>query len=77
MVLFTNNRKIGSFYNPRLFGTELRMTDQVKWLRVISSRVISSRVISSPAILSHPFRRGLFRRGVILSRTVKTCESHF
>jgi hypothetical protein len=29
MVLFTNNRKIGGFYNPRLFGTELRMTDQV------------------------------------------------
>jgi hypothetical protein len=27
MVLFTNNRKIGGFYNPRLFGTELRMTD--------------------------------------------------
>jgi hypothetical protein len=25
MVLFTNNRKIGGFYNPRLFGTELRM----------------------------------------------------
>jgi hypothetical protein len=27
MVLFTNNRKIASYYNPRLFGTELRMTD--------------------------------------------------
>jgi translation initiation factor IF-1 len=35
MVLFTNNKKIGGFYNPRLFGTELRMTDQVKYLRVI------------------------------------------
>jgi hypothetical protein len=35
MVLFTNNRKIGGFYNPRLFGTELRMTDQVKYLGVI------------------------------------------
>jgi hypothetical protein len=35
MVLFTNNRKVGGFYNPRLFGTELRMTDQVKYLRVI------------------------------------------
>jgi hypothetical protein len=23
------------FYNPRLFGTELRMTDQVKYLAVI------------------------------------------
>jgi hypothetical protein len=32
MVLFTNNRKIGSFHNPRLFGTQLRMTDQVKYL---------------------------------------------
>jgi hypothetical protein len=35
MVLFTNNRKIGGFYNPRLFGTELRMTDQVKYLGVL------------------------------------------
>jgi hypothetical protein len=35
MVLFTNNRKIGGFYNPKLFGTKLRMTNQVKYLRVI------------------------------------------
>jgi hypothetical protein len=35
MVLFTNNRKIGGFYIPRLFGIELRMTDQVKYLGVI------------------------------------------
>jgi hypothetical protein len=35
MVLFTNNRKIGGFYNPRLVCTELRMTDQVKYLGVI------------------------------------------
>jgi hypothetical protein len=35
MVLFTNNRKIGGFYNPKLFGTESRMTDQVKYLGVI------------------------------------------
>jgi hypothetical protein len=35
MVLFTNNEKIGRFYNPELFGTELRMTDQVKYLGVI------------------------------------------
>jgi hypothetical protein len=35
MVLFTNNRIIGDFYNPRLFGTELRMTDQVKHLGLI------------------------------------------
>jgi hypothetical protein len=38
MVLFTNNRKIGDFYNPRLFGTELRMTYQVKYLGVILVR---------------------------------------
>jgi hypothetical protein len=30
-----NYRKIWGFYNPRLFGTELRMTDQVKYLGVI------------------------------------------
>jgi hypothetical protein len=35
MVLFTNNRKIGGFYNPKLFGTELRITDPVKYLGVI------------------------------------------
>jgi hypothetical protein len=35
MVLFTNNKKIGDFYNPRRFGTELRMADQVKYLGVI------------------------------------------
>jgi hypothetical protein len=29
------DRKIGGFYNPRLSGTELRMTDQVKYLGVI------------------------------------------
>jgi hypothetical protein len=34
MVPFTNNRK-RAFNNPRLFGTELRMTDQVKYLGVI------------------------------------------
>jgi hypothetical protein len=35
MVLFTNNRKIGNVYNRRFFGTELKMTDQVKCLGVI------------------------------------------
>jgi hypothetical protein len=35
IVLFTNKRKIGGFYNPRLFGSELRMMDQVKYLGVI------------------------------------------
>jgi hypothetical protein len=35
MVMFTNNRKTGGFYNTRFFGTELRMTDQVKYLGVI------------------------------------------
>jgi hypothetical protein len=29
------NRKIEGFYNPRFVGTELRMTDQVKYLGVI------------------------------------------
>jgi hypothetical protein len=40
LVLFTNNRKIGGFYNPRLFGTELRMTDQVKYLGVILDKML-------------------------------------
>jgi hypothetical protein len=35
IVLLTNNSKIGGFYNPIFFGTELRMTEQVKYLRVI------------------------------------------
>jgi hypothetical protein len=35
MVLFTNNRKIGGSYKPRFFGTELRVTDQGKYLGVI------------------------------------------
>jgi hypothetical protein len=35
MVLFTNNRKIGGFYNFRFCRTELRITDQVKYLGVI------------------------------------------
>jgi hypothetical protein len=30
-----NNRKIWGFYNPRLFGTELRMTDQVIGGRIL------------------------------------------
>jgi hypothetical protein len=34
IVLFTNSRKIGGFYNPRLFGTELKMTGQGKHLGV-------------------------------------------
>jgi hypothetical protein len=38
MVLCTNNRKIGGFNNPRLFGTELRMTDQVKYLGMILNK---------------------------------------
>jgi hypothetical protein len=44
MVLFTNNRKIGGFYNPRLFGTELRMTDQVKCLGVIVDKKLDWKV---------------------------------
>jgi hypothetical protein len=35
VLLFTNNRKIGGFYNPRAFGTKLRMTNEVKYLGVI------------------------------------------
>jgi hypothetical protein len=35
MVLFTNNSKIGDSYNPRLFGTELKMTDKVRYLGLI------------------------------------------
>jgi hypothetical protein len=37
MVLFMNNRKIGGFYNPRLFGTVLRMTDKVKYSSSLQS----------------------------------------
>jgi hypothetical protein len=28
IVVFTNNRKIGSFYNPRVVGIELRMIER-------------------------------------------------
>jgi hypothetical protein len=35
MVLFTNNRNIGGFYNPRLSCTDLKVTDQGKYLGVI------------------------------------------
>jgi hypothetical protein len=40
MVLITNNRKIGDFNNTRLIfsETELNMTDQVKYLGVISDK---------------------------------------
>jgi hypothetical protein len=44
MVSFTNNRKIGGFYNPSLFGTELRMTDHVKYLRVIRDKKFDWKV---------------------------------
>jgi hypothetical protein len=43
MVLFTNNRKIGGFYNPRLYGTELRKTDQVKYLGVILNKKLDCK----------------------------------
>jgi hypothetical protein len=33
-TMFKNSRMIGGFYNPRLFGTELKMTGQVKHLGV-------------------------------------------
>jgi hypothetical protein len=35
MVLFTNNRKLVGFKKPILFGTELQLKNQVKYLRVI------------------------------------------
>jgi hypothetical protein len=38
MVLFTNNRKIEGFCNPRLSGSELRITDQMKHLEVILNK---------------------------------------
>jgi hypothetical protein len=43
MLLFTNNRNIEGFYNPRLFGTEFRMTDQVKYLRVILDKKLDCK----------------------------------
>jgi hypothetical protein len=43
-VLFTNNRKIEGFYNPRLFGTELRMTDQVNYLEVNLDKKLENRM---------------------------------
>jgi hypothetical protein len=46
MDLFTNNRKIWGFYNPRLFGTELDMPDQVKYLGVILDRKLDWRIMS-------------------------------
>jgi hypothetical protein len=35
MVLFTNNRKLVGFKKPMLFGTELQLKNQVKYLGVI------------------------------------------
>jgi hypothetical protein len=35
MVLFTNNRKLVGFKKPILFGTELQLKNQVKYLGVI------------------------------------------
>jgi hypothetical protein len=43
MVLFTNNRMIGGLYNPRLFRTALRMTEQVKYLGVILDKKLDSK----------------------------------
>jgi hypothetical protein len=34
MFLFTNNRKLGGFRKLILFGTELKLKIQVKYLRV-------------------------------------------
>jgi hypothetical protein len=35
MVLFTNNRKLVDFKKPILFGTELQLKNQIKYLGVI------------------------------------------
>jgi hypothetical protein len=43
MVLLMNNREIGCFYKLRLFGTELRMTDQVKYLGVILDKKLDCK----------------------------------
>jgi hypothetical protein len=43
MVLFTHNRNIGVFYNPRFIGTELRMTDQLKYLGVVLDKKLDSK----------------------------------
>jgi hypothetical protein len=45
MILFTNNRNIGIFYIPRLVGTELKMTDQMKYLGVILDKSLIERRI--------------------------------
>jgi hypothetical protein len=40
-----HNRKIGGFYNPKLFGTELRMTDQVKYLGgILDKKHLENRI---------------------------------
>jgi hypothetical protein len=41
MVFFMDNRKIGGFYSPRIFETELRMTDQVKYIGVILDKKLN------------------------------------
>jgi hypothetical protein len=52
LVLFTNNRKIKGFYNPRVFGTELKMTDQVKYLGVILEKKLDWKAQSLHCILA-------------------------
>jgi hypothetical protein len=43
MFMFTSNRKIEGFYIPRLFDSELRMTDQLKYLEAIVDKKLDCK----------------------------------
>jgi hypothetical protein len=45
MVLFTNNRKLVGFKKPILFGTELQLKNQVKYLGVILDENLTGTAI--------------------------------
>jgi hypothetical protein len=62
MVLFTNIRNIGGF--PRLYGTELRMTHQVKYQGVILDKKLDCKAhlenrMSKACIACWQFRRAV------------------
>jgi hypothetical protein len=44
MDLFKNYRKIEGFCIPKLFDTELRMTDQVQYLGVILDKKLDCKL---------------------------------
>jgi hypothetical protein len=72
MVLFTNNKKIGSFYNPTLFGTELRMTDQVKYLGVILNKKLDWKAHRENRMLENGYSYVLnFGHSEVLIRMTK------